>query len=864
MNNPSSRIVAFVLTLASLGYANPALACHAPVSVCTKASTTSFGLITNGRPVPVIVDADADGAVKDAASAFSRDVARVAGAEPLPLRSSLGGATSAVLIGQLGNSPLIADLVKRRRIDVSDIVGKWEGYRQIVVDDPFPGVRRALVIVGSDRRGAIFGSYDISEKIGVSPWSWWADVPVRRRTNLYITAGARADAPKVQYRGIFINDEDPAFGTWARRKFGGVNAKAYAHVFDLVLRLKGNYLWPAMWGKAIGTDDPQSMPLADAKGIVLGTSHHEPMTRAQSEWHRNKEGGVTGGAWDYTTNAANLRSFWRGGIERMMSKGNGRGYEQLVTVGMRGDGDEPMAEGTAIGLLERVVRDQRQIIAEVTGRPAEETPQVWALYKEVQDYYDRGMKVPDDVTLLFADDNWGQIRRLPSNGTARKGGYGVYYHFDYVGGPRSYKWLNTVQIEKTWQQMDLAYRTGARTIWIVNVGDIKPMEFPIDFFLKMAWNPEAMTAQKLAAFPRDWASATFGSSLGPVIGDLISDYSRLAARRKPELVNWDSYRLGEATPNILDGGEFGAIVDEWDALARKVRVVKGRLSSDQHDAFFQLVEYPVEAMTNLHHLYYAVAWNRRLASAKDARANIFAENTEAAFARDAELKLAYHKLNGGKWDGMMLQTKFGYTSWNDPRSDVMPAVSRVEGQPGPVRFGIAQPTGNRSFAAAEAVDFTRSRGGKGLAWRAIPRLGRTAGAVGTFPQGQPATAPADDVRLDYDVTLPSSGDATLRLYMVPTLDTRGGNGLRIGVSIDNGPVQSLTMSLKVDDRDWAQAVRDNAFPLEARLGRLASGRHTVKLWRIDGNVFVQKLVLYTGELPPTYLGPAPVEGKERP
>jgi hypothetical protein len=285
--------------------------------------------------------------------------------------------------------------------------------------------------------------------------------------------------------------------------------------------------------------------------------------------------------------------------------------------------------------------------------------------------------------------------------------------------------------------------------------------------------------------------------------------------------------------------------------------MKGRLSSGRRDAFFQLVEYPVEAMTNLHHLYYAVAWNRRLASIKDARANIFAENAEAAFARDAELKDAYHKLNGGKWDGMMLQTKFGYTSWNDPRSDVMPAVTRVEGQPGPVRFRIAQPTGSRTFVAAEAVDFARSRAGKGVAWRAIPSLGRTAGAVGAFPQGQPATAPADGVRLDYDLTLPSSGDATLRLYMVPALNTRGGDGLRIGVSIDNGPVQSLTMNLKVDGRDWAQAVRDNVFPLEAKLGRLAAGRHTVKLWRIDDNVLAQRLVLYTGDLPPTYLGPAP-------
>lgn len=439
----------------------------------------------------------------------------------------------------------------------------------------------------------------------------------------------------------------------------------------------------------------------------------------------------------------------------------------------------------------------------------------------------------------------------------RKGGFGVYYHFDYVGGPRNYKWLNTNQIEKTWQQMDLAYRRGARSVWIVNVGDLKPMEFPIDFFLKMAWNPEAMTPQALAAFPGQWATATFGKALGPAIGDMVSDYSRLAARRKPELVDWESYALGEATPGRLDGGEFGAIVAEWDALARRMEAVRGRLAADQRDAYFQLVEYPVAAMANLHHLYYAVAWNRRLAAANDPRANAFADRAEAAFRHDAELRDAYHALNGGKWDGMMLQTKFGYTSWRDPKTDVMPEVKRVaaSGVAPRIIFGTAS-AGAGDAVAMEAVRFARASGGKGLAWQAIPRLGRTEGAVGVFPQGRPATTAADNVRIEYDMRLPRGGDATLRLYMVPTLDTSGGDGLRIGASIDGGPVQTLTMRLKVDGPEWAQAVRDNAYTLEAKFPGLAPGRHTVKLWRIDDDMLVQKLVLYTGELPRSYLGPA--------
>ena len=844
--------------------ASAAHACDAPVSVCDHRTPSGLSLIANGRAATVLVDADASPTVRDAAEALAGDLARISGSSASRIAAAPVPGRSAVIVGVLGQSRLIDGLVASGKIDIRGLAGRWEAYRQIVVDRPFPGVPRALVIVGADRRGAVFGAYDLSEKAGVSPWAWWADVPVRRHDTLYVTAGSRIDAPRVRYRGIFINDEDPAFGSWAKTRFGGVNAKAYAHVFDLILRLKGNYLWPAMWGKAIGMDDPASMALADRKGIVLGTSHHEPMTRAQAEWHRGAatrtpDGGA-GGAWDYTTNGANLRAFWRGGIERMMARNSGvlgdQGYEQLVTLGMRGDGDEPMTEGTATTLLETIVTDQRKIIADVTRRPITRTPQVWALYKEVQDYYDRGMRVPDDVTLLFSDDNWGQIRRLPTEGRSpRAGGYGVYYHFDYVGGPRNYKWLNTNQIEKTWAQMDLAYRRGARQIWVVNVGDIKPMEYPIDFFLKMAWNPEAMTPAAVAAFPKAWAGATFGARLAADIAGIVTDYARLAARRKPELVDPTSFALGAVTADALDGGEWGRMVDDWDALDGRMAAARARLSPGQRDAYFQLVDYPVAAMANLYRLYYAVAWNRRLAAAGDPRANAFAATAERAFARDHALVEAYHARAGGKWAGMMLQTKFGYTSWRDPPRDVMPAVTRVPGTPGPIRFRAAAPV-RGSWAAVEAVDFTRANDAAGLRWTAIPHLGRTGGAVAPLPQGRPSTRVGDNVRLDYELDLPSGGAATARLYMVPAIDTRASGGIRVGVSVDGGPVKVVRMDLQVDRPDWTRAVKDNGFPLDATLGPLAAGRHRVTLWRIDDGAWLQKLVLYTGTLPPDYLGPA--------
>jgi hypothetical protein len=586
-------------------------------------------------------------------------------------------------------------------------------------------------------------------------------------------------------------------------------------------------------------------------GVVMGTSHHEPLTRAQDEWHRNTESGVTGGAWNYETNAENLRTFWRGGVERMMSKGDGKGYEALLTVGMRGDGDEAMSEGTAIPLLERIVADQRAIIAEVTGRPASETPQLWALYKEVQDYYDAGMQVPDDVTLLFADDNWGQIRRLPAIGAPpRAGGYGVYYHFDYVGGPRNYKWLDTVQIEKAWQQMDLAWQRGARTIWIVNVGDIKPEEYPLSFFMAQAWDPEAMDLAALERFPEEWARAAFGPAQAPRIGAILTRYGQLAARRKPELLDSDSYALGEGAGPVLDGGAFGAIVAEWDALEREMREVSATVPAGQRAAWFELVEHKVRALANLHRLYYAVAWNRRLAALGDARANAFADQAEAAWREDQALTDAYHALEGGKWDHMMDQTHIGYTTWQQPDVQIMPEVTRVRarGPAAPIAF---LPASHDDARVIEAPAFARAVAGKGLAWQVIPHLGRTGGAVAALPQGQPATTPADGVQLQYDIALAKGGDLAVELQLVPTLDPDGSKALEIGLSLDDGPVQVLTDRLEPapnatttqEQRNWTGAVIENLSAVTARFPAVASGAHTLRIWRIDDNVVVQRLIV---------------------
>jgi len=847
------------LALVGLMMTSPALGCDTPISICARPGRADFALIDHGRPAALYVDGTADPAVHHVADAFAQDLTRVSGHGP-QRPSEIGRASgNLVVIGVPGQSSTIDGLIRAGKLKLDSITGKWEAYQQLVVEHPWPNVPRALVIVGADRRGAVFGTYDLSEKIGVSPWYWWADMPVTRHAQLYLTAGSRSDHPRVKYRGFFINDEAPAFSSWTQKQFGGANSKAYAHVFELLLRLKGNMLWPAMWApRAFALDDPANIKLADDMGVVMGTSHHEPMTRAQAEWHRGAElgalGSVTGGKWDYTVNADNLRAFWRGGIERMMSKGGGQAYDNLVTVGMRGDGDEPMAEGTATALLERIVADQRKIIADVTGKPADQTPQVWALYKEVQDYYDHGMRVPDDVTLLFSDDNWGQIRRLPDpqrDNLARKGGYGVYYHFDYVGGPRNYKWINTNQIGKVWQQMDLAYASGARNLWIVNVGDIKPMEYPLSFFLAMAWNPEAMTLDALRRFPERWARATFGAAQASQIAELLSTYGAYAARRKPELVDAGSFALGEATPTTLYGGEFGEIAGKWLALENRAATVAVHIPAAQQSAWFQLVGHPIGALSNLYQMYDALAWNRRLGSANDPRANVFADQVEARYANDLELTKTYHALNAGKWNGMMSQSHIGYTNWQEPPKQVIPAITRVGG-PRTIAYSINEVPVRTEAARGmrDATRYDRAVPASGLGWQRVPDLGLS-GAIVALPQGRPPTTPDRAPRVEYDWTLAKAGKVRATLRLAPTIDIHGSAGVRIGVSVDAGPVQTLVSNLiptpgdaaSPEQRSWIAAVIANAHDISAEFPALAAGHHTLKLWRIDDNAVVEAVKL---------------------
>lgn len=631
----------------------------------TSPSRGAFPIVQNNSAAEIILDTNDFQGALIAAGNLRTDISRVTGVVPVLMHDGPKTGAIPILVGTLGRSEWIDILVRERKIDVSPIAGKWESWLTQVVRRPFPGVDRALVICGSDKRGTIFGIYDLSENIGVSPWYFWTDVPPKHHDELFVKAGKFVQGPPaVKYRGIFLNDEAPDLSGWAKEKFGGYNHAFYTNIFELLLRLKANYLWPAMWGNCFGEDDPLNAKLADEYGIVMGTSHVEPMMRADQEWGR---AGFPAREWNFQTHSNELKAFWREGIAR------NRDYEKIVTIGMRGKVDSPMSRSANIGLLEEIVDAQRQMISDVMHTNAADVPQLWALYKEVQEYYEKGMRVPADVTLLWCDDNWGDIRRLPApSDGGRLGGAGIYYHVDYVGDPRNYKWINSAQNSKTWEQMELAYNYGANRIWIVNVGHLQHVTFPTEFFLTLAWDPRKWTADKVPAFAEMWAEREFGKEFAPEIADIMSRYTMYSARRKPELLSPETYSL-------VNYNEADRVLADWKRLDDDANDIDAKLPADERNAFFETVLYPVQASEIVNELYIDAAKNRLYAKQGRASANDYAAQVRELFQADSKLSAYYnHDLAGGKWDHMMDQTHIGYTHWQQPLTNIMPAVTDIK------------------------------------------------------------------------------------------------------------------------------------------------------------------------------------------
>ncbi|KAF2110994.1 hypothetical protein BDV96DRAFT_650597 [Lophiotrema nucula] len=897
--------------------------------------------------------------------------------------AAAGNTTSkgTIIAGTIGNSSFIDALVKSGKLDVSAIDGKWEAFVSAVVKNPTNGTDEALVIAGSDRRGTIYGLYDVSEQIGISPWYWWADVTPKSHDAVYALKTTKVQkSPTVKYRGFFINDEAPALTGWAnshgypKSKYGAPwNADFYSRVFELLLRSRANYLWPAMWNGMFGVDDPRNQPLADEYGIVMGSSHTEPMIRATKEWST-----FGTGVWGWTENNATIKKFFTDGIER------GKNYENVITVGMRGYHDTAMSADVQTDVLEDVVNSQRDIIEKEYG-DASKVPQMWCLYKEVQDYFEAGMKVPDDVILLWTEDNFQYIRRLPvGDEKKRSGGAGVYYHFDYVGDSRNYKWINTIQLQKTRDQMALAHARDANQLWIVNVGDIKPYEIPLSHFFDIAYDIELWDEKSVPKWLQGWAARTFDEEHSKAIADVVDKYSFLANMRKFENIEPNSF-------SVLNYEEADKILAQWVDLGKKAQSVYDSLSSSQQPSFFEMVLHPVLAGGNFVDIQVAGERNQIYSGQGRNSANVWLQRVIDGMKKDHDLTKQYHQLLSGKWNHMMDQTHLGYQGyWQQPMRQSSPFLRwvqtserslsgdlgvAIEGSnatvPGddiwhdngggsltlapvtpytPARWidifnmGInsfdwkisAEPfvkvskssgtiaadgddvrvyidvdwskapagTGMTSvinitsstdygtqysapkinlpinntvlpssfsagfvetsgYVSFEAEHYTRLASSGNLSYTVLPGYGRTLSALTLsdyLAEGlTSATAPA--LEYDFYTFTPTTAAKALNLTLIlsPSLNVNPKKPLAYIAKIDD--MEEKRRQYVIDQKQpdfpvgWGEAVKRSAWQNTTSWGAVAAGKHTLKLWLVEANVNLQKVVIDLGGVKESHNGP---------
>jgi len=619
-----------------------------------------------------IIEPEAFEGVKRIALKVAQDFKKVCGALPKisEPRPGFTGGKNTIIFATIGKSPITDKLISKGKFNPSAIKGKREVFQIKMIDN------ETLLVCGSDKRGTIYGMFALSEFIGVSPLHFWGDAEPLRKNKIEITKKIEtvSKEPSVKYRGIFINDEWPCFGSWTFNHFKGFNAEMYEHVFELILRLKGNYLWPAMWSASFALDGPGILneELADIYGVIIGSSHHEPCLRASEEWDKVRgPKSVYGNEWNYYTNKKGLLRYWEDGLIR-----SGK-YENLITLGMRGERDSSILGGNStlkdnIDLLKDIIINQRELIKKHVNQDINSVPQVMALYKEVEEYFNgdeknEGLiswKELDGVTFLLCDDNFGFIRTLPEEKIrTRKGGFGMYYHFDYHGGPISYEWMPSTTFERTWEQMCMAYDYGARDIWVINAGDLKFNEVPLAYFMELAYDFDkwgTAAPNSIRNYTSIWLEKTFpaaDSETRNKMSAVLHGYINLNSIRRPEAINPEIYHPCHylEADRMLNNAEYIDLLNE-DALSE--------LTGNEKDAYYSMIYIPAKASINLLRMHIYAGKNNHYAKQGKKIANYFSSLVSECIGKDYDLAKDIAAFKKGKWKGMELSQHIGFVKWN--------------------------------------------------------------------------------------------------------------------------------------------------------------------------------------------------------
>jgi hypothetical protein len=760
----------------------------------TQQTAGAFPLVCEGQSAEIVFDADDAPVVKIAAEALDNDIALVTGTRP---GISAGGEKLprlAIIIGTIEKSRFIKALCEAKKIPADRLEGKWETFLITLADQPLDNVERALVIAGSDRRGAAFGVFELSKRIGVSPWYWWADVRPEKHENLFVRPGTIVEGPpSVKYRGIFLNDEDWGLKPWAAANIDtdikDIGPKTYAKIFELLLRLKANFIWPAMHGctKAFYyyKDNPK---VADQYAIVVGSSHCEPMLRNNvDEWSKNfpSEYGKAPGPWRYDTNAKEIHRYWD---DRAAESAK---YESVYTVGMRGIHDSnmpgPKDVGEKIKLLNKVIADQREILAARLKKPIDKIPQIFCPYKEVLLLYQKGIELPDDVTIVWADDNHGFIRQLSTpQEQLRSGKSGVYYHFSYWGSPSDYLWLSSISPELISFEMTKAYLYGATRLWVFNVGDLKPAEAEIQFAMDLAWNVAQWPPEKAHLYMKHWAAETFGPEFAQQIADIKREYYLLAQTGKPEHLDLITFSRQEAQQRL----------ETYQKIAKAAQELDRKMPDRLKDAYFQLVLYPTLCACRMNEKFIYAAMSVSPPPGEKNSSADYAQKARFAFSEIQRLTRVYNKeIAGGKWNKMM--------DWKPRDRPVfqMPAVAGASKNKEVFRE-------DSPVAVIDVADFTQLGEGHGGKLHLIKDLGVSGSSITMLPVTSPSISEENAAQApyaEYEVKLPA-GQRTVEVICVPTHRIHAGRGLRYAISLGHEPPTIVDVNSAAETPQWDKNV----------------------------------------------------------
>ncbi|MBK0384053.1 glycosyl hydrolase 115 family protein [Pedobacter sp. SD-b] len=795
--------------------------------ICSFASTIKFKLANANSTANFYVDKNTDKLIKWALNDLAGDIKEISGKQvKITYVDKYQKNYEGVFIGTVDDG-LMKSISPESKTALN---GKWESF-QIKQEN------KNLLVAGSDIRGTVYAIFKIAEEIGVSPWQWWADVkPLKqKKIDLILPDEGWQESPSVKFRGIFLNDEDFGLQPWAAKTFepevGDIGPRTYEKIFQLLLRLKANCIWPAMHKSTRSFFNVKgNHEMAEKYHIYVGTSHAEPMLRNNvDEWDEKKNGD-----FNYFTNKNKVQQYWKQRVEEAKS-----GY-YIYTMGMRGIHDSGMEGGKnnqeKTAMLEQIIKDQRTLLSDVLHQPANKIPQVFIPYKEVLDLYNNGLEIPDDITLMWTDDNYGYIRHLSDEQEQkRNGGSGIYYHLSYWGRPHDYLWLSTTQPGLIWYEMSRAYQNGAKDIWIANVGDIKPAEYNIEFFMDLAWNINSIQKNTINAHLKNWAKREFGEQQAKETAEVMEEYYRLAMLRKPEFMGWSQTEPNTKTKasefTRYNHNELQRRIDAYQALSEKVDGIKGHLNPEKSAAFFELVEYPVKAsaMMNFKFLEYQKYLQSNNKNDLD--------KAKEAYEGIVSLTEKYNGLNNGKWNNMMQMNPRGLSAYEMPDFKLTDSTK------------TSSANLNVEPIAIQTNQFSKSTATGIFSWKTIEGLGYSDNTVTLFPF---KNHKFDDQKpyLEYQFEIKKAGKYEIVIRCLPT--HANNFDFKIGVQVDENPVKDFTINTRGRSEQWKTNVLRNSAQVNYIANFEKAGKKTLRIYVNHTGIVLDQIAIHPKAYPAYY------------